>query len=83
MKTVNEIHMGEEFIVVKQRKNGSKVAVLHRNNSFGVLEMERVEGKIRIKDLEVGSAFVDPEHLAVMLREVGMLKTVSNILGEK
>jgi hypothetical protein len=82
MKKIKEYSMGDEFIIVKERRSGSRVVTLYRSNSFGVMEMENMNGMIRIKDLEIGSAFVDPSHLAMMLKEVGMLKVVSNILGE-
>lgn len=69
---------GDSFIEVKDSKNGGKIATLYSGKSFGVLEVENMSGKIRIKDLEVGSAYVKPEHLKLMLKETGIMDILVN-----
>jgi hypothetical protein len=82
MKIVKEHYMGEHYITVKEKKNGSKVATLTSAISFGVLEIENTEKGIRIKDLEVGSAYVSPQHLAILLKEVGVADTLVQAIND-
>lgn len=73
MKKVNNTYfMGDKHIEVTKGKNGGNIATLHSADSFGVLEIENVNGVARIKDLQFGSAFVEVEHLAILIKEAGL-----------
>lgn len=81
MKLVNEINMGSHFILTKEDKKGRRVATLYSGNRFGELEIEKTEdNNIRIKELNIGSAVVSPEHLALLFREVGLIEIVKEVL---
>lgn len=71
-KIENTYFMGDKHIVVTKGKNGGNVATLHSADSFGVLEIENVNGIARIKDLQFGSAFVEVAHLAILIKEAGL-----------
>lgn len=79
-KLVKQHLLGDHFITVKQDSKGSVTATLHSGNSFGVLEVQNVNGEIRIKDLEIGSAFVKPHHFAMLLKEAGLSEIVEDSL---
>lgn len=81
MKLVNEINMGNHFILTHERKDGSKVASLHSGNHFAELEVEKTkDNKIRIKEMNLGSAIVEPEHLAILFREAGITEIIKEVL---
>ncbi|MFS0905644.1 hypothetical protein AB3N02_21610 [Priestia aryabhattai] len=80
-KLTNQILLGNHYINTKDGKNDAKISTLHSGNTFGVLEIEnRNDGVIRIKDLELGSAKVEPEHLALLLKEVGLAQQVKEAI---
>ncbi|MGG3466102.1 hypothetical protein ABES02_00735 [Neobacillus pocheonensis] len=66
-KTVDSVQLGDRNIVVSVNKSGRKTAKLNSGDSFGVLEMEKTSEGIRIKEMEVGSAFITPEQFAAVL----------------
>ncbi|WNB91275.1 hypothetical protein [Bacillus sp. NEB1478] len=68
MSTVsNEYNMGDFRIVVRETKEGTKTARLSSGFHGGILEVEKEKEGIRIKEMEVGSAHITPEHLAMLL----------------
>ncbi|MDN3017065.1 hypothetical protein PH210_12770 [Paenibacillus sp. BSR1-1] len=75
------IHMGEHTIDVKSTKEGSVVASLSSGLSFKVLEMEKTsKGEIRLKEMELGSAHISSEHLAILLHHSNLADDVLNSL---
>jgi hypothetical protein len=77
MSTVsNEYNMGDYRVVVRESKDGTKTARLSSGFHGAILEVEREENGIRIKEMEVGSAHITPEHLAMLLYLSGVSEEV-------
>jgi len=75
------IPMGNHYIEVKQGTH-DKTARLNSGKNFGILEIEKAINHIRIKDLELGSAYVTPKQLAMMLKEAGLAEVMSKELED-
>lgn len=71
------IHLGNHTIEVKETKEGRIIAKLSSGFSFGVLEVEKTEkGEVRLKEMELGSAYVTAEQLALLLYHTNLAENV-------
>jgi len=75
------IFLGDNYIEVRNGKEGNSVATLHSATSFAMLEIENCDGKVRIKEMELGSAFVDVKHLAILINEAGLKDSLMTALA--
>lgn len=84
MMTVQEFNLGDHRIIVKETEEGTRIARLSSGLSGGVLEVEKkLDGQLRIKEMELGSAYISSEHLALLLFHAGasdeVLTQIQNI----
>lgn len=79
-KLVKQHLLGSHFITVKEDSKGSRTATLHSGESFAILQVENVNGEIRIKEMKLGSAFIKPQHFAMLLKEAGLSEIVEESL---
>lgn len=66
-KIVKEIQMGDYTITLKDHGEGRFVTRLSSGRYGGLLELEKTDYGLKIHQIEIGSAEVTVEHLALML----------------
>ncbi|UZJ77781.1 hypothetical protein [Fictibacillus sp. KU28468] len=75
-KIVKELNMGEHRIVIRESEDGVKTARLSSGFHGAILEVEKEKNGIRIKEMELGSAHLTAEHLALLLHHAGVSEEV-------
>ncbi|TCP23498.1 hypothetical protein EV207_13015 [Scopulibacillus darangshiensis] len=70
-KIVQEIEMGDYTISLKDHGDGKYEARLSSGRYGGLLEIEKSDYGLRIRQIDIGSADVSLEHLALMTILVG------------
>ncbi|GGH75257.1 hypothetical protein JOD43_000558 [Pullulanibacillus pueri] len=79
-KVLKEIQLGDFTITLKEDDQGQYTARLTSGSSGGLLEIEKLsDDSLRIRDLDIGSAEVLTEHLALMLV---LIKADQNLTDE-
>ncbi|MGV3487839.1 MAG: hypothetical protein ACO1OC_04550 [Tuberibacillus sp.] len=67
-KIVRDIPMGDYTITLTEEDNGNYVAKLTSGEYGGMLEFEKLDdGNLRVREIDVGSATISLEQLAIML----------------
>ena len=78
---IREIQMGNFAITLKELDGGHLQAKLTSMTNGNLLEIEKGEGdRIRVKELDFGSAEIALEHLAIMLHLIGADRDMLNEL---
>lgn len=76
---VREIPLGDHAITIKENNEGHRVARLTSGTFGGLIEVQKhPDGLLRIRELDIGSAKVSVENLALLLVEVGVDEDLTN-----
>lgn len=66
-KIIQEIQMGDYTITLKDHGEGRQVARLSSGRYGGQLELEKTNYGLKVHQIEIGSAELTIEHLALMM----------------
>lgn len=72
-KIVREIPLGDHSITIKEDSQGHRIARLSSGSHGGLVEVQKLpDGRLRLRELEVGSAKISVELFALLLTEIGI-----------
>jgi hypothetical protein len=82
-KTIKDINLGNQTIIIKRDRKGSVLASLQDIWSSTVeLRMKEKKLQIRIPEGNVTWANISLEHLVIMLDEIGCIEDLKKLLKE-
>ncbi|WEG13755.1 hypothetical protein PU629_05150 [Pullulanibacillus sp. KACC 23026] len=84
-KLIRELPMGDYVVTLHELANGDLQSKLSSASQGPLLEIHKLaeNGHLRVKELELGSAYLKVEHLALLLTLIGagdeMLEEINNL----
>lgn len=72
-KIIKEISMGDYVVTLKNSSNGDLQAKLSSASHGRILKVEKLKtGHLKLREMDIGSAEITVEHLALLLTLIGL-----------